>query len=408
MGAVSAVSYSVEPPVGVASGTTPGGIVLAGDLAGTGSVATAPRVGSLTGVSNVVVVRGTAALAFNDGANVASGGYLRFPAASGTIAVARNNANTDNVLLLGTNASDEILIGGTASTAFQATTTRVNGSTSVALTVGAAAKATVTTSALTLATGVALALPGTVATTGQIRTAHTSDVIVFRNASGSDAKLLAVDATNNINIGETGASPNVSGVYLNCVSSGVLAFSVGGTLRLRVTGSDIQARGVPIVFQTAAGTGNVAGVGDIRAQNNTTIVAARNAANTANIPVVGTDNLDRVAVNGGNAHQLIFYSSTAGSYGYMSGNNFQWATANTSRVTMGASALTLETNVQLIVTTASLGIKMGGGAGAPTITSGAGAPAAAEANGSIYMRTDGAPDQTLYVRSGGAWSPVVA
>ena len=41
--------------------------------------------------------------------------------------------------------------------------------------------------------------------------------------------------------------------------------------------------------------------------------------------------------------------------------------------------------------------------GAPTITSGTGAPSAAEPNGSIYLRTDGASATTLYVRAAGAW-----
>lgn len=40
----------------------------------------------------------------------------------------------------------------------------------------------------------------------------------------------------------------------------------------------------------------------------------------------------------------------------------------------------------------------------PTITSGSGAPSASEANGSIYLRTDGTDaDDTLYVRAGGSW-----
>lgn len=44
-----------------------------------------------------------------------------------------------------------------------------------------------------------------------------------------------------------------------------------------------------------------------------------------------------------------------------------------------------------------------GGAGAPTITSGAGAPSASEPNGSIYLRTDGGASTTLYVRISAAW-----
>tara|TARA_R110000737_G_scaffold26147_3_gene44965 strand:+ start:969 stop:1202 length:234 start_codon:yes stop_codon:yes gene_type:complete len=40
----------------------------------------------------------------------------------------------------------------------------------------------------------------------------------------------------------------------------------------------------------------------------------------------------------------------------------------------------------------------------PTITSGAGAPSAAETNGSVYFRTDGGTaDLAIYVRQGGSW-----
>ncbi len=39
----------------------------------------------------------------------------------------------------------------------------------------------------------------------------------------------------------------------------------------------------------------------------------------------------------------------------------------------------------------------------PTITSGTGAPASAEPNGSVYLRTDGAGGSTVYERVAGAW-----
>lgn len=42
--------------------------------------------------------------------------------------------------------------------------------------------------------------------------------------------------------------------------------------------------------------------------------------------------------------------------------------------------------------------------GSPTITSGIGAPVAAEPNGSVYMRIDGTAGTTFYVRAAGAWS----
>ena len=41
----------------------------------------------------------------------------------------------------------------------------------------------------------------------------------------------------------------------------------------------------------------------------------------------------------------------------------------------------------------------------PSITSGSGAPSAAEPNGSIYLRTDGTAGTLLYRRISGAWRP---
>lgn len=49
------------------------------------------------------------------------------------------------------------------------------------------------------------------------------------------------------------------------------------------------------------------------------------------------------------------------------------------------------------------------GSGNPTITFGAGAPAATEPNGSIYMRSDGTTNTRLYVSQGaGTWSPITS
>lgn len=44
----------------------------------------------------------------------------------------------------------------------------------------------------------------------------------------------------------------------------------------------------------------------------------------------------------------------------------------------------------------------------PLITSGTGAPSAADPDGSIYLRRDGASATTVYVRVGGAWTAVAA
>ena len=43
----------------------------------------------------------------------------------------------------------------------------------------------------------------------------------------------------------------------------------------------------------------------------------------------------------------------------------------------------------------------------PTITSGAGVPASTEADGSVYLRTDGAADTTVYVMLSTVWTAAV-
>lgn len=55
---------------------------------------------------------------------------------------------------------------------------------------------------------------------------------------------------------------------------------------------------------------------------------------------------------------------------------------------------------------AILGFLIGGQDDSPTLTSGSGAPTAAEPNGSVYVRTNAShAGLATYVRVGGAWKP---
>lgn len=42
------------------------------------------------------------------------------------------------------------------------------------------------------------------------------------------------------------------------------------------------------------------------------------------------------------------------------------------------------------------------------VLSGAGAPTESANNGTLYIRTDGGPSSTLYVRANGAWAPLAS
>jgi hypothetical protein len=64
------------------------------------------------------------------------------------------------------------------------------------------------------------------------------------------------------------------------------------------------------------------------------------------------------------------------------------------------SAPTSLTSPSLI---ASTSLTIGSGV---TLTSGTGAPASSPGNGSVYLRSDGAYDTTLYARASGAWKPL--
>lgn len=53
---------------------------------------------------------------------------------------------------------------------------------------------------------------------------------------------------------------------------------------------------------------------------------------------------------------------------------------------------------------AILGASRDDATAAPTITTGAGVPSSTEANGSLYLRTDGTDgDDSLYMRIAGSW-----
>ena len=86
------------------------------------------------------------------------------------------------------------------------------------------------------------------------------------------------------------------------------------------------------------------------------------------------------------------------------GTEFRFGTNSDSYMQLGPDGMTV------LVTEAtpaggSTGTRVLLGQALVGIYWGSGVPSVAAANGSIYLRTDGAHDTTLYVRSGGAWNP---
>lgn len=476
----------------------------AGDLDGVESLNVSPRVGSITGKLHPTLgqigtlVRGGTFIGFPAGEDFTTAlpdvGDLRFRSTRDAI-VFRNAASSANIVGLATSATDDLLIGVSVANDSRASTVYIDPSTAIYAAIAGTNKVVVTTSAMTLQAGVALALPGTVATTGDIRAANAFTLTARNAANTIDHQVLTLTSSDIARLGSSGAS-GVNGVTLDTATGGTISLRTGNTVRATIGTSGLIIGAGSVISLT----GNVAASGEIRAANNTTIIAARNAANSADAAILTFDSSNQLFIGttpaGGSPVGSIFISAgsgganialrtgvtaratitdagitlgvglsltipdasgvaastgairlanVAGVYARNAANTgdclilhlsaanqailggvggtgvtgtildcggggtHQIRVAEATKVTTTATDVTLAANVQLVITTAASGIKMGSGAGTPTITSGAGVPAAAEAAGSIFMRTDGAaPNQTLYVRHGDAWYPVSA
>lgn len=173
------------------------------------------------------------------------------------------------------------------------------------------------------------------------------------------------------------------------VQVGSVAGSLGAqslTTTGTITGGTITATAA---FTTSAGYigigATTAAAGGLRAANGTTIVAARNAANT--------DDFTMVATSG---NSLVFGSSVAtvaGTYLRTSttGSIYLEVGPGAYKVTVSASSMTLATGVALTLP------------GGPTVKTGTGTPegAVTSAVGSLFLRTDGGASTTLYVKESG-------
>jgi hypothetical protein len=142
---------------------------------------------------------------------------------------------------------------------------------------------------------------GAVALSGNIAVKNNTKVIVARNAADSaDLELLRTDTSNGAWFGAgaaffvIGDDTNASGgSYYKVALGTVHDFQTGGGSRVSISGESLKAK-VPVALQ---GT-TVAASGDVRAANNTTIAAARNAANSGDLEVLSTDANDNVKVGG--------------------------------------------------------------------------------------------------------------
>jgi hypothetical protein len=214
------------------------------------------------------------------------------------MSAARNAANTNNIAGMSVDATDILKIGdqtiaGTrpSNMTFDIATGgtyrfRVNGVdvyTINATDVSYGSRNIITTGNIQLGTN-----PATI---GEVRLGNLNEINSRNNANTADVSMMYVGGTNNLFIGDlnTGAirPPNM---VLAVAAAGTFNFTIGGTQEFNISATTID--GANNDFQT---TGNAllgatprATIGQIRVPNATTIIAARNAANTADISVLAT------------------------------------------------------------------------------------------------------------------------
>lgn len=216
-------------------GTLPsGGMTIAGDLLGTGSTSSDPRIGYLTGVAGVAYVRDGSVLAIGQ-TDVATVGDIRLTTATArTLLSVRNNANNANIALIATDTGNAmslrdgaIVIGGAGSLQFSAyargTLITDGGGNVNSLANGTSGYVLVSNGPTAqpswqLASTVGNPWPylqvGTTpfAAAGLIRIGSPSVagnrvVMSFRNnADNADAQILATDTANALLVGGTGAT----------------------------------------------------------------------------------------------------------------------------------------------------------------------------------------------------------
>lgn len=128
------------------------------------------------------------------------------------------------------------------------------------------------------------------ASVGDVRVANNTTIVAARNfANSANISALATDTTNNIIIGD--ASQTASVISRATVSH---ALQVTGSNRFSVSDVDLISYSLPVLLHAT----NTSTTGEIRTRNNTTIVSARNAANSANIAVLATTSGDAILLGG--------------------------------------------------------------------------------------------------------------
>lgn len=195
----------------------------------------------------------------------ATTGLLRMPNAQSI--TARNNANSQDLVLLSTNSSDGVFLGDTsnvASVSIQTTGARLIFGTSIEI-----------QNSSQFRFDAAVATPqiiqeadSTTAATGDLFTIQAQQVTGIGATVGGGMTVRGGDSTNG-----TGGNLDLrTGVGVNATSSGELQLRVGSTVVFR--------------YQGNTGTPSSSGASILRAYHNAEIISGRDSANATNIPLL--------------------------------------------------------------------------------------------------------------------------
>lgn len=246
------------------------------------------------------------------GSNTSTTGNIRVP--NNTVALsARNDANTNNLSIAASDDGDNLFFGSANSPALY-----YDASTNHIFRIASSSIASISSSGLS-ATSFADSA-GTTSTTGLIRGKNNTTLITARNAANSaDIDLLAINSSNAVSIA-TGATSigigplNTATIYLGGNSGGYNTAFVAGGFYLSGGGYNILNGNARMLSYGSTGTISTTGI--IRAENNVIIAAARNAANSANLEVLGTNTSNHLYIGGAASATAAVQVFSVNSQGY--------------------------------------------------------------------------------------------
>lgn len=240
------------------------------------------------------------------GTNPSGAGWTRFPGSTQVIIGQRNVANTQNMALLQSDNADGLVLGDNTYTSILIYGVKTGGSHK--LQVSNVDEYVFTATALAMnannINGIGfLDFGGTTPASGRIRLANNIGAFVnYRSYAGNARNLIGLSGDgatfDDLTLGDSNATDGNATLYLGTKTQIIMSIAAGTEYLYNAAGANWQGNSLTNAgFVSASGT--VAGSGFVRGANNTTAVAVRNAANSEDIPLLGTDSSNQVLLGGG-------------------------------------------------------------------------------------------------------------